>query len=99
MRRSCLPLAALALALLSAAADAKGLVWRGNDTGGLIAWRPDFRPIDYLDIAEAHCGWHRKIARITSVHPRYGDYVVFACAFRRDHDPVRDGRVPLFWPF
>jgi hypothetical protein len=97
MRLASLPIAALAISLLATTADA-AFVWRGNDTGGLIPWRPDLRRIDYLDIAERYCGFHRKLARITSVHPRYGDYVVFACAFPRGYDPVRQGTVPPLWP-
>ena len=32
------------------------------------------------------------VARITSVHARYGDYVGFACEFPRSYDPVKAGR-------
>lgn len=57
----------------------------GNDTGGIIAWRPEVAHI-YRDIAADHCArWHR-IARITSVHPWYGDYVGFVCIVDRHYD-------------
>jgi len=60
----------------------------GNDTGGYIPWSPEIRPI-YRDIAAQHCAQYFKVARITSVHPWYGDYVGFACAFTRDYDPTK----------
>jgi len=60
----------------------------GNDTGGIIAWSPEVSHI-YKDIAAGHCAQYNKIAKITSVHPWYGDYVGFACVFPRGYDPVR----------
>ena len=90
MRRS-LPLA-LAVSLFITVAHAE--VWsvygiNGNDTGGIIPWSPALRGYGYREAAQHHCGGYRKLARITSVHARYGDYVGFACEFPRGYDPVK----------
>jgi hypothetical protein len=81
--------AACAAALLVSAAQAGSPVLRGNDTGGIIPYSPDLEGA-FLDIAAIHCARYAKLARITSIHRRYGDYVTFACAFDRRYDPVRD---------
>jgi hypothetical protein len=96
MRRS-LSLAALAFSLSITAAQAE--IWsvygiNGNDTGGIIPWSPALRAYGYREAAQHHCGGYHKIARITSVHPRYGDYVGFACEFPRNYDPVGHG---IWW--
>ena len=98
MRLKLLPVAALALSLFAPAAHAvNGETWsifniNGNDTGGIIPWSPALRVYGYREAAQAHCGGYHKIAHITSVHARYGDYVGFACEFPRDYDPVKAGR-------
>ncbi len=58
----------------------------GNDTGGIIMWAPDAGNV-FRDLAYLHCAQYNKIAVITSVHRRYGDYVGFRCYFPRDYDP------------
>jgi hypothetical protein len=93
MRRT-LPAAVLAFSLSITAAQAE--IWsvygiNGNDTGGIIPWSPALRAYGYREAAQHHCGGYHKIARITSVHPRYGDYVGFACEFPRNYDPVGHG--------
>jgi len=45
----------------------------------------------YREAAQDHCRGYHKIARITSVKARYGDYVGFACEFPRNYDPVGHG--------
>jgi hypothetical protein len=65
----------------------------GNDTGGIIPWSSEIA-YSYRDIAAAHCASYYKIARITSVHARYGDYVGFVCRFPRDYDPVKARSLP-----
>jgi hypothetical protein len=83
-------LAAATLAALALVVPAEAAwVWRGNDTGGLMPWERGTPRIEYLDTADHHCAGYNKVARITSVHPRYGDYVVFACRFPRHYDPVK----------
>lgn len=63
----------------------------GNDTGGIIPWSPALRAFGYQAAAQGHCNGYRRVARITSVHARYGDYVGFACEFPRGYDPVKSG--------
>ena len=74
--------------------DILNSVWgsKGNDTGGIIPWSPALRAYGYREAAQHHCGGYHKLARITSVHARYGDYVGFECVFPRDYDPVKAGR-------
>ena len=88
-------LAALVLSLSAPAAQAE--IWsvygiNGNDTGGIIPWSPMLRAYGYREAAQHHCAGYYKIARITSVVARYGDYVGFACEFPRGYDPVKQGR-------
>ena len=105
MRLRTLSVAALALSLCVLPAQAE--VWsvygiNGNDTGGIIPWSPDLRAYGYREAAQHHCGGYHKLARITSVHARYGDYVGFACEFPRNYDPVGHGEWwirPLFGIF
>jgi hypothetical protein len=59
---------------------------RANDTGGIIPWSPSVA-LTYRHIATEHCARFDKIAVITSVHRRYGDYVGFRCFFPRGYDP------------
>jgi len=95
MRFKSLPIAALLLSLFAPAAQAE--VWsvygiNGNDTGGIIPWSPGLRAYGYRVAAQDHCRGYHRIARITSVHARYGDYVGFACEFPRGYDPVKQGQ-------
>ncbi len=46
----------------------------GNDVGGIIQWSPEAEYV-YRDLAFFHCARFNKIAVITSIHRRYGDYV------------------------
>ena len=89
--------AALALSLTALPAYAvNGETWsvlgiNGNDTGGIIPWSPALRAFGYRAAAQSHCDGYHRIARVTSVHARYGDYVGFACEFPRGYDPVKAG--------
>jgi hypothetical protein len=90
-------LLALCACLLASGANAGWLGWYGqygNDTGGIISWSPAVRYV-YKDIAAAHCAQYNKVAYITSVHPWYGDYVGFVCAFPRGYDPVKAWYAPF----
>jgi hypothetical protein len=58
----------------------------GNDSGGIIQWTPEIDRI-YGDIAAAHCARWNRIARVTSAHRWYGDYVGFVCREDRRYDP------------
>jgi len=78
---------AIALVLSTFAAHAgpgRGLT--ANDTGGIIQWTPETDLI-YHDIAAAHCARWNRMARITSVHRTYGDYIGFTCMYDRRYDP------------
>lgn len=79
---------ALAIVLLAPSAQAGWFGIRGNDTGGIIPWSPWVRHI-YREVAAEHCAQYDKIAHITSVHPWYGDFIGFSCAFPRHYDPVK----------
>jgi hypothetical protein len=71
----------LTLALIAAPLS-NALAWigplEGNDTGGIIAWSPANQRAART-IAVEHCARYGKRAHITSVWPRYGQYIGFAC--------------------
>jgi hypothetical protein len=52
--------------------------FEANDTGGIIAWSPEAEAAS-RDIAMTHCARYNKVARITSITARYGDYIGFEC--------------------
>ena len=56
--------------------------FEANDTGGIIAWSPEAQRHARV-IAQDHCAHYGKLARITSVNARYGNYIAFACRFPR----------------
>src|SRR5258708_32575801 len=97
-RRNLLTAATVALSLLGGPALAVNgetlsiFNINGNDTGGIIPWSPQLRAYGYHEAAQAHCNGYHRVARVTSVHARYGDYVGFACEFPRGYDPVKAGR-------
>jgi hypothetical protein len=60
--------------------------FQANDTGGIIAWSPDAEHFRH-DIAGDYCARWGKLARITSVHRRPGDYIGFTCYRPRGAEP------------
>ena len=94
MRRTLIA-ALLAMVPLGAAGAGMGFL-KGNDTGGIIAWSPENQRYA-RGIAGEHCAQFGKVARITSVWPRYGQYIGFACQFPRSYyvRHQRRGRVVL----
>jgi hypothetical protein len=73
---------ALLLAVPLTGAQAGVGPFEANDIGGIIAWSPQAqREARY--VAHDHCARYGKLARITSVNPRYGAYIAFACQFPR----------------
>jgi hypothetical protein len=50
----------------------------GNDTGGIFPYSPGVEGI-YNDIAINHCARWGRLAKVTSIHRKYGDYVSFVC--------------------
>lgn len=83
--RTIIALSCCSALLLSGCAVAP---FEGNDTGGIIAWSPDVHPARH-QIAADHCARFGKVHRITSVTPRYGDYIGFECYWPRGVDPYR----------
>ena len=83
-----LPIIALALATTSLAGCSNTVPpFKGNDTGGIIAWDPIVEAF-HSEIAIEHCASYRKLARFRSMTPRYGHYITFDCYFPRELDAV-----------
>lgn len=60
---------------------------KANDTGGIIAWSPEAHRARHA-LASEVCASFRKIHRITSVTPRYGDYIAFRCYWPRGTNSI-----------
>jgi hypothetical protein len=76
-------IAALAAGTLVAACGvSRGVT--GNDTGGIIQVTPGSEA-HAEEIAAVYCARYHKYAHITSDHPRYGDYIGFACRWKPSH--------------
>ena len=50
----------------------------GNDTGGIFPYTPNLEGL-YPQIAGDYCATWGRLAQVTSVHRRYGDYISFVC--------------------
>ena len=50
----------------------------GNSIGGIFPYRPAAAGV-YQQIAETHCARYGRLAKVTSIHRIYGDYVSFVC--------------------
>ena len=50
----------------------------GNDTGGIFPYSPAVEGA-YQQIADGHCARYGRLAKVTSIHRQYGDYVSFVC--------------------
>ena len=61
------------LAALPAQADWVGR-FRGNDTGGIIAWELA-HDSDARQLAVNHCAQYGKVAKFLAVDPQYGGYI------------------------
>jgi hypothetical protein len=88
------------LAVLGAALTLGGCAsavppFKGNDTGGIIAWTPEAQQFRH-QIAAEHCAQYGKIHRITSDHRRYGDYIGFSCYWPRGYEPDHAGINPAY---
>lgn len=55
-------------------------VW-GNDTGGILPYAPQIRHT-YRAMAAEYCARFHRLSHVTSVHPKYGDYIAFVCIDR-----------------
>jgi hypothetical protein len=85
MRRKSLIVAALSAALTLGAGGAvranlvgPGPGITGNDTGGIIPYSPELEGV-YKGMAEGYCARWGRLAHVTSVHRKYGDYISFVC--------------------
>ena len=52
--------------------------FKGNDTGGIIAY-PLAMQADARQLAVDHCARYGKVVKFLGVQPNYGGYVSFAC--------------------
>ena len=82
MRACGLALAAALLVPHSARADTVP-PFKGNDTGGIIAWTlvESMGTREVHALAVNHCAQYGKAAKLRSIHPWYGDYVSFGCVW------------------
>jgi hypothetical protein len=52
--------------------------FKGNDTGGIIAYELAQR-VDARQLAVDHCASYGKVVKFLAVDPQYGGYVAFSC--------------------
>lgn len=52
--------------------------FKGNDTGGIIAYELAQR-VDARQLAVDHCAAYGKVVKFLAVDPQYGGYVSFSC--------------------
>ncbi len=59
--------------------------FKGNDTGGIIAWTlvESLGSREVHALAINHCAQYGKVAKLRSIHPWYGDYVSFGCVWEK----------------
>ncbi len=79
-----LSVAGLLAAVLTCAAPARAdwvPPFRGNDTGGIIAYSLYTGGIDIKTIAVNHCARYGKSVKLTGVQAEYGGYISFACVW------------------
>jgi hypothetical protein len=70
---------AMGATLASAPAGADWIgAFKGNDTGGIIAWTLA-QQSDARQLAVNHCAKYGKVAKFLAVDPQPGGYVSFAC--------------------
>ncbi|MBN9602296.1 MAG: hypothetical protein J0G33_05120 [Afipia felis] len=55
--------------------------FKGNDTGGIIAYALYQQGADIKTMATDHCARYGKIVKLTGVDPQYGGYISFACVW------------------
>jgi len=62
--------------------------FKGNDTGGIIAWALA-QQVDARKLATDHCASYGKLVKRLATQPYYGGYVSFACVWPRSKRIVR----------
>jgi hypothetical protein len=78
MRSKLLAVAVIGVGAISALSGCAVPPFKGNDTGGIIAWSPETHRLRH-QLAAQHCALYDKTYQITSVRARYGDYIGFRC--------------------
>ncbi len=68
-------------------------VYRGNDTGGIIAWSCQNEAVA-PQIAAAACARWNKYPRITGIHREYGDFISYRCLWSPKADTFALPAVP-----
>lgn len=83
MRTTRLAMLAAAGALALAAPAQAGSVppFKGNDTGGIIAYSLHQQGVDIKALAVDHCASYGKAVKLTGADARYGGYISFACVW------------------
>lgn len=56
--------------------------FKGNDTGGIIAWSLA-QKTDAKKLAADHCAGYGKLVKRLATQPYYGGYISFACVWPR----------------
>lgn len=75
--------AALACGIaMSAPAQADWVTpFKGNDTGGIIAYALYQQGADIKAMAVDHCARYGKVVKLTGADAQYGGYISFACVW------------------
>ena len=55
--------------------------FKGNDTGGIIAYSLYKEGVDIKALAVNHCASYGKSVKLTGVDAQYGGYISFACVW------------------
>lgn len=75
-------LAAAGALAFSAPAQATSVPpFKGNDTGGIIAYSLYKDGADIKALASSHCASYGKSVKLTGVDAQYGGYISFACVW------------------
>ncbi len=55
--------------------------FKGNDTGGIIAYSLYQQGVDVKALAVDHCARYGKAVKLTGTDAQYGGYISFACVW------------------
>lgn len=86
--------AACTLALSGAAEATSVPPFKGNDTGGIIAYSLYKEGADIKALAFNHCASYGKSVKLLGADTQYGGYISFACVWVHPghlHRPLRVG--------
>ena len=82
--RTFLAVTGFVAAMLTSAAPAQAdwvPPFKGNDTGGIIAYSLYTQGADIKGMAIDHCARYGKTVKLTGVQANYGGYISFACVW------------------